>query len=524
MPVEQLQRMIHTACKVARAYSANDQSDGKLLEQFMVRKDELAFAELVRRHGPMVLGVCRRVIGIHQDAEDAFQATFLVLVRKASALSGSDHLAAWLHGVAYRTALEARGRLARQQSREAPLTEYPVRNDDASMRNEIKTIIDREVSRLPDKYRLPVILCELEGRSRGEAAQVLQLTEGTLSSRLATARKTLARRLSKYGFSLPATGLAVFLEQNAVAGPLPERLIANAVASATSTLSGEALKTIPAAVLSLADAVVRTMAIANARFFGVLVVAGLIATTVFVGSRHGSDAVAALKPIEPDAVVVQSSPDITVDDLRIEQAAVLHNNKAGDEISDLRMRLKNLENNIGRIRQEMLKECAAEEKRADEAVRRANAELQDAFRRKDTEAQKKAVQAIAKAGNDKVQARNGRRDIEARIRMDDTQFELQVGFLMSGGAGNTIGKLMNGAKDRGGMIVERIVRDSPAANAGLQPLDILLEFDGRPVPSGLGDFRRMLAEIEPQTAVEVTLVRKGKKQTIQGLVMPGLKE
>src|SRR5207245_626039 len=119
---------------------------------------------------------------------DAFQATFLVLVRKAGSLSAREQVSAWLHGVAYRTALEARRRLARQKSREGPLGEFPDRNDDASMRNEIKTIVDREVSRLPDKYRLPVILCELEGRSRGEAAQLLRLTEGTLSSRLAAAR------------------------------------------------------------------------------------------------------------------------------------------------------------------------------------------------------------------------------------------------------------------------------------------------------------------------------------------------
>lgn len=474
---------------------------------------------------PLVLGVCRRVIGMSHEAEDAFQAVFLVLVRKATALSGSDHLAAWLHGVAYRTALEARGRLARQMSREAPLTEYPVRNDDGSMRNEIKTIIDREVSRLPDKYRLPVILCELEGRSRVEAARALQMTEGTLSSRLATARKTLARRLSKYGFSMPATGLAVLLEQNAIAGALPERLVADAVASAASALGGEAIRTIPIAVASLADAVVHGMSVAHFRFFGIVAVACIVATSIVVGSsRDGFDAVAAPSPVESTVSVIPSKPDTIIDEPPVEQASLPLTNKAGDEVSDLRVRLKNLENDISRIRQAMIKECAAEEKKADETIRRANGDLQEAFKRRDMEAQRKALQAIATAGNEKQQANRERKEVEARIRMDDPHFEQQVGFLMSGGAGNTIGKLMNGARDRGGMIVERIVRDSPAANAGFQPLDVLLEFDGKPVPSSLGDFRRMLAAIEPQTAVEVTLVRKGKKQTIRGLVMPGLTE
>ncbi len=169
-------------------------TDGQLLEAFVSQKDEATFAVLVRRHGPMVLGACRRVLGNPHDAEDAFQATFLVLVRKADSIVPREMVANWLYGVAYRTALKARTMLARQRGRERQVKEMPepeTAEPDASWR-ELQTLLDQELRRLPDKYRVAVVLCDLEGQTGKETARQLGWPEGTVSSRLARGRSMLA--------------------------------------------------------------------------------------------------------------------------------------------------------------------------------------------------------------------------------------------------------------------------------------------------------------------------------------------
>jgi RNA polymerase sigma factor (sigma-70 family) len=518
-----MQRVFQTACRAASTLVVEETADGKLLEQFLGQRDGAAFAELVRRHGPMVLGVCRRIIRSHHEAEDAFQATFLVLVRKAASLAGCEQVGSWLHGVAYRTALEARGRLAQRQSREGPLSEFPVRIDDECMQNEIKSILDQEVNRLPDKYRLPVILCELEGRSRGEAARLLCLPEGTLSSRLATARKALARRLSKYGYATPPVSVGIFASEQTATAAVPERLVDSTVASALHSVAGQALAAIPASVVSLADSVIRTMSFAKTKLIAAFaVVVGVIVTGVVVGTTpEASKAIAAVEvqksiPEKPDIKVEQPADKVGI------EAPPEVNQR--EESAELKAKLKQMESEINRIRQAMLSECAAEEKKIDEMIRKARNDLEDAIRKRDFDRQRKAVQTMNKATNDKLQVFKVRSEVEMRIRMDDSDFEQRVGLTMSIGPVNAFGKFLNGAKDRTGIMIERVARDSAAANAGLQPLDILLEIDGKPVPSSLLEFRKMLAEFEPETPVDVTLMRKGRKQTVKGLLMAGAKE
>ncbi|HJZ54299.1 MAG TPA: sigma-70 family RNA polymerase sigma factor, partial [Gemmataceae bacterium] len=182
-----------------RGVGARDEAaptDFQCLEQFLARRDEDAFAVLVARHGPMVMGVCRRVLGQAADAEDAFQATFLVLVRKAGSFTSRDLLANWLHGVALRTALKARTMTAKRRAREQPVAEVPEREAVRQNPGEGQaSVVDEELSRLPEKYRLPIVLCELEGKSHQEAAAQLGWPVGTLSGRLSRARKILADRL-----------------------------------------------------------------------------------------------------------------------------------------------------------------------------------------------------------------------------------------------------------------------------------------------------------------------------------------
>src|SRR5580704_7786748 len=173
-------------------------TDGQVLECFVSRRDEAAFEVLVRRHGPMVLGLCKRVIGNVHDAEDAFQACFLVLARKAASVLPREAVGNWLYGVAYRTVRRVNAVSARRRAREKQVREMPQLTTEApDPFRELEPLLDQELSRLPDKYRLPLILCHLESRSRKEVARQLKLPEGTLSSRLATARKILADRLAR---------------------------------------------------------------------------------------------------------------------------------------------------------------------------------------------------------------------------------------------------------------------------------------------------------------------------------------
>src|SRR5437016_4340422 len=149
-------------------------SDRQLLDRFARRRDEPSFSALVSRHGPMVLGVCRRVLADRHDAEDAFQATFLVLARKAGSIRVGDSLAPWLYGVAYRVAVRARGRAARARAveREASAMKATAAPGTA-VGADLVAALDEELSRLPEKYRTPVVLCDLGGLGRAQAARQL---------------------------------------------------------------------------------------------------------------------------------------------------------------------------------------------------------------------------------------------------------------------------------------------------------------------------------------------------------------
>jgi RNA polymerase sigma factor (sigma-70 family) len=236
-------------------------SDAQLLSCFAERRDVAAFEALVRRHGPMVLGTCRRILGDSHDAEDAFQAVFLVLVRKAASVTSRETVGGWLYGVAYRTALAARTKRKRQRAREKQVEAMPepAFEPDDTWR-ELRHLLDKELSRLPERFRVPVVLCDLEGLPRRQVARQLGLPEGTLSSRLHTARRTLAQRLSRYGFCLSAGALATALTRRASAA-VPAPLAASTVkvasgqavaASAAVALSKEVLKTMFLAKLKLA--------------------------------------------------------------------------------------------------------------------------------------------------------------------------------------------------------------------------------------------------------------------------------
>ncbi len=190
--------------------------EGALLERYVAGGDEAAFAALVARHGPMVLGVCRRVLRDERDVEDAFQATFLVLVRRAAAIRDGEGVGRWLHGVAHRVAVRARAHSARrfvhEQSVDEPIeTRIAASASDAAERRELASIVDEEVMRLPSNLRAPVVLCYFEGMSHDEAARRLRWPVGTVRSRMARARDVLRQRLARRGVTTDGAAIVTAL-------------------------------------------------------------------------------------------------------------------------------------------------------------------------------------------------------------------------------------------------------------------------------------------------------------------------
>jgi len=233
-------------------------SEGDLLERFVARRDEAAFEALVARHGPMVLGVCRRALRDPHDADDAFQATFLILARRAGAIRDREILARWLFGVARRVSARARVLAGRRRDRERPASEELAGPVIDPADGELRAILDEEVGRLPDRYRSPVVLCYLEGRSHEEAARQLGWPVGTVKGRLSRARALLRSRLTRRGLAGPAAALAMAAVREASAA-VPEALLQSTTRTAlTFALGGASAGMFPAASAALAEGTLRT--------------------------------------------------------------------------------------------------------------------------------------------------------------------------------------------------------------------------------------------------------------------------
>jgi RNA polymerase sigma factor (sigma-70 family) len=268
---EEMRAVIRHLRAAALCCKGDGPSDSQLLEAFIIRREETAFEALVRRHGPMVLGVCRRVLRNMHDAEDAFQASFLVLARKAATVKPRDMVGNWLYGVAYRTAMKARAMNAKRRTKEQRSAKLP--RSESSADEELLEQLDHELSRLPDKYRVPVVLCELEGRSRKDVARQLGVPEGTLSWRLAQAKKLLAKRLARQGATLSVGVLATALSKG-----LSPALRASTVKTVLSA------GTIPAKVLALTEGVMKAMLLSKLKITvcaaALMLLAGVGATGV----------------------------------------------------------------------------------------------------------------------------------------------------------------------------------------------------------------------------------------------------
>src|SRR5262245_35974093 len=202
MADRQLTAVLDRLRQAALRHGGAGLTDSELLERFVARRDEAAFEALVRRHGPMVLGVCRRILRHEADAEDAFQATFLVLAVKAPCVRPREMVGNWLHGVARNTALKAKAMKLRRGEVERQAGARPGHRH-AEDTGALLAVLDEELSALPEKYRVPLILCELEGRTIQEVARQLDWPQGTVATRLARGRALLAGRLARHETSGP---------------------------------------------------------------------------------------------------------------------------------------------------------------------------------------------------------------------------------------------------------------------------------------------------------------------------------
>jgi len=336
MPRLEAELVLGQLSKLLESRPADKLCDEELLERFAVRHDEEAFAALLERHGPLVLRVCRRVLHESHDAEDAFQATFLVLARRARAIRKRKALGCWLHGVAYRVAARLRSTAARRPVSEANVVR-PTPADPAAEASwrEVCAVLHEELARMAEKYRAPLLLCGLEGKTRDEAAQHLGWSLGTFKRRLEQGRNLLRARLARRGLTLSAVLLASLLSEKASA--VPEALATAAVQSARRFAEGS--PGIPVRVGALSDWLIRALLVTRCKMASAL----LLVSLIMVGAgtlvqralaQRGSDDAARPGTLLPSEELARKAEPITVD-------RILENyGKKRQEIKDFRIALK----------------------------------------------------------------------------------------------------------------------------------------------------------------------------------------
>jgi RNA polymerase sigma factor (sigma-70 family) len=299
----------------------DEATDADLLESFVQHGHSETLAALVQRHGPLVWSVCRRLLRKPQDAEDAFQATFLVLVRKATTIRHRERCAHWLYRVAYQTSLKVRAVAARRSVREQQVSDMPeLAVNPPEPGNDLQSLLDRELNCLPEKYGTVLVLCDLEGKTRPEAARQLGWPEGTVAGRLARARAMLAKRLSRRGLVLSATALASALSCTSASARVPPSVISSTIKAAMQVAAGQvAVGVISPTVATLTEGVLKTMLLSKLRssMRVLLVVAAFLGVSTGFVMRSGQGQLS-LRAEEPEgqASLVERSAQGTPTALR----------------------------------------------------------------------------------------------------------------------------------------------------------------------------------------------------------------
>jgi TIGR03009 family protein len=289
----QLDAVLRHLRSVHETHALAEASDAQLLDRFTGRREEAAFATLLRRHGPMVLGVSRRVVHRVQDAEDVYQATFLLLARKAGAIRKRESVASWLHGVAHRLALRLKEQTIRRHAREKQAADMrTITPAFLAARHDLESALDAALDALPERYKSALVLCYLEGKSHQEAAQRLGCPLTTLRTHIARGRKLLRDRLTRYGLTLSAGGVASLLLGSAAPAAAPAVLANKTVANAVAIAAGQSPATVcTASVAGLVEGIGKSMIKSNLKVVALLLV-GVSAVTAGTGAM-------ALVPGEP---------------------------------------------------------------------------------------------------------------------------------------------------------------------------------------------------------------------------------
>ncbi len=336
-------------------------TEGDLLERFVSGRDEAAFGALVARHGPMVLGVCRRLLRDESDVDDAFQATFLVLARRAGAIRRGDLVGHWLYGVAHRVSVRARAIASRRRVHEPTglqTVEIHAEADPNSGENiELRAILDEELGRLPASLRSPVVLRYLEGLTHDEAARQLRWPVGTVRSRMARARDLLRRRLARRGFLAEQASLTTVLAQQSVPIELIDRAIRSSLAFATKEASATGLATSTSTFL--AKGALHAMTISKFKTLGFAVLAtGLAFGGVQTLARQYGGKGQARTPVPAAA----AEPDDRRD------ALLRSVDRVDDLLDDLARRNADVQRELRALRKEILDLRSAATKKPDPII------------------------------------------------------------------------------------------------------------------------------------------------------------
>jgi RNA polymerase sigma factor (sigma-70 family) len=488
------------------------QTDGDLLSRYLTERDEAAFESLLTRHGGMVLGVCRRILRNEADAQDAFQATFLVFVRKAASIQPRAMVGNWLYGVAQRTSLKARA-MNRQRQEHARLATplFPTASREQAQ-VELQDLLDRELSRIPNKYRAPVVLCGLEGRSLKEAAQQLDCPAGTVASRLARGRDLLAKRLVRRGLALSSAALVLALAREASAASVPTALFAATAQAVSASAAGQTLVAgiIPAKVLALADGAMRTMFLSKLHW--VMVVCTWVALAGAVGilvpdAPSDAEQKGPRQPARPSATVenlMQARLDHQAENSKSEERTYgyLGVMLAGDE-----------EN--GRV---FVHEVFPDSPAAKAGVKAEDIVLKVGDKEtKDPQTAVSALKALKPGEKVTIRFRRGEKEKDLTITLGKWPADFRGGGKPEKAdppaaekARGFIGLKLRGDTDNGSVVIHDIEPDSPAAKADIKAEDILLKVGKEAVKSPEGVLRQ-LSDLKEGDKVTFR-IKRGEKE------------
>ena len=275
--------------RLATARHDPEVPDDQLLERFARRRDEEAFAALLRRHGPMVLGVCKSILRDAHDADDAFQAAFLLLAQKAGSIHRREAVSGWLYRVAYHLAVRAQANAARRRIHERRAVTMPSADPVLEMSlREVRAALFEELEGLPEQYRATLVLCGLEEKSLDEAARLLGWTKGAVKGRLQRGRQLLRTRLRRRGLELPGLLFATALALNSSSAQVPAALADSTLRAAVKVAAGGAVVggVVSAEVAALIHGASKTMFVSKAKIATALLLCLCLAATVFGVARH----------------------------------------------------------------------------------------------------------------------------------------------------------------------------------------------------------------------------------------------